>query len=241
MWLAKKGYFRKEYPFFFIILKKIKMKKTLIILSVFFTFFSCNRPFTDNYFVFLHPNPDRPIIPEDSVMSLQQGHINNIKRLYSEGKLTAAGPFAMGGGLFFLKASDINEAQDYLISDPAISAKRFNIEIHPFIFETGSICKLDSMNDMTTYQFLQFTSFDNKKISEKDKQLYLSGINLLKTKVIMEGFFTDVNVRLLIIDTTGIEAFNEKLRDLKSSFSSMFNIENKSLWIAKGTFCENKQ
>ncbi len=216
------------------------MKKTLVLFSLAYLLCSCNKPGTDNYFVFLHPIPDRPILSDDSVKSLQEGHIKNINRLYSEGKLTAAGPFDGGGGLFFLKALNLKQAHDYLNSDPAVRAKRFNIEIHPFIFETGSLCKLDSSYSMTSYHFIHFTSPKNEKLQEKEREIYKSGIELLDVKVIMEGYFTDTNSRLLIVDTTGTEFFNEKLIALGASFQKFYKIERKRLYIAKGTFCEDK-
>ena len=214
------------------------MKNKLFLLIFTCVLFACNRSRTD-YFVFLHPIPDRPVISDDSVKNLQEGHIKNINRLYSEGKLTAAGPFDGGGGLFFLRETDMDAAWKDLNTDPAVRAKRFNLEVHPLKFETGSICRLDSGFTMTTYHFVHFISPKNEKLTDKEKEIYKSGIELLEAKVLMEGYFTDTNSRILIVDTTGTEFFNEKLTALGASFQKFYKMERKRLYIPRGTFCED--
>ena len=219
---------------------KILMKK-LSFLALLVTFISCAGPETENFFVFLHAIPDRPVIPQDSIIKLQQGHIQNINRLYSEGKLTAAGPFDGGGGLFFLKAASLSEARENLNTDPAVRAKRFNIEVHPFLFETGSICKTDTAPRMVTYHFIYFKSITDNKLSEQDIKIFNAGIDLLESKIIMKGYFADSYSRILITDTTGTEFFNQKLKALEVSFKNFYTIEAKNLWIARGTFCEDSK
>ncbi|MBX2961191.1 MAG: hypothetical protein KF687_01690 [Cyclobacteriaceae bacterium] len=50
-------------------------------------------------FVFLNTRTDKAELPKEEVDKLMQGHMANITRLASEGKLIAAGPF--DGGVEF--------------------------------------------------------------------------------------------------------------------------------------------
>ncbi len=50
------------------------------------------------YFVFQNTNLERPVISEDSAAVLQSLHMDNIVKLYNEGKLNLAGPFMGGSG-----------------------------------------------------------------------------------------------------------------------------------------------
>jgi uncharacterized protein YciI len=67
------------------------------------------------------------------ILELQRGHLANIERLASEGKLVLAGPFEDAGdlrGLFVLAAETIEEARALCASDPAVQAGRLRPEIH---------------------------------------------------------------------------------------------------------------
>jgi uncharacterized protein len=66
---------------------------------------------------------------------LQEGHLNNINRLYNEGKIKVAGPFGDRGewlGIFIFDAETKEEVDGLLKTDPAISAGRLKYEIKPW-------------------------------------------------------------------------------------------------------------
>lgn len=86
------------------------------------------------YFVELIRNPDRPALPDDDVMKIQEGHIANINRLAEEGIILLAGPFGddKGGGIFIIKAESVEKVYEYLSTDPAIQNKRLNYEVRPW-------------------------------------------------------------------------------------------------------------
>jgi uncharacterized protein len=66
---------------------------------------------------------------------LQEGHMANIKKLYSEGKLKVAGPFGDDGnwrGIFIFDVASREEVEQLLNTDPAIAAGRLSYEIHPW-------------------------------------------------------------------------------------------------------------
>jgi uncharacterized protein YciI len=83
------------------------------------------------WFVLLKTGPNRT---QDSatVASIQREHLNNIDRLYSEGKIKVAGPFGEPGdwrGIFIFDAESKEEVEKLLQSDVAISSGRLGYEI----------------------------------------------------------------------------------------------------------------
>lgn len=87
-----------------------------------------------------------------TAVKLQEGHMANISKLYKEGKLKVAGPFADDGhwrGVFIFDVASKEEAELLLNGDPAIAAGRLSYEIHPWYtapvgsFATGKPVKTD--------------------------------------------------------------------------------------------------
>ncbi len=66
--------------------------------------------------------------------SLFHGHMNNIQRLATNGKLVVAGPFGKNNdnyrGLFILNTTSLDEAKALLETDPAIKAKLLEPELY---------------------------------------------------------------------------------------------------------------
>lgn len=87
------------------------------------------------YFVLLvtgegtEPNPEKRA-------ALFRGHLDNISRLSDEGKLVLAGPFGKNDlkyrGLFIINSKSIEEAEEMLMSDPAIAADLLRAQIVPW-------------------------------------------------------------------------------------------------------------
>jgi uncharacterized protein len=66
---------------------------------------------------------------------IQAEHMDNINRLYNEGKLKVAGPFGDNGewlGIFIFDSPTKKEVIDLLQSDPAIQAGRLTYDIRPW-------------------------------------------------------------------------------------------------------------
>jgi uncharacterized protein YciI len=65
--------------------------------------------------------------------SLFRGHMNNINRLVSSGKLIVAGPLSANEknyrGIFIFNVPTIEEARKLVAMDPAITAKIFDVEM----------------------------------------------------------------------------------------------------------------
>ena len=86
------------------------------------------------YFVMLTRGTNRT---HDSATAakIQAGHIDNINRLYNEGKIKVAGPFGDNGnwrGIFIFDCATQEEVESLLKTDPAISSGRLSYEVHPW-------------------------------------------------------------------------------------------------------------
>ena len=76
-----------------------------------------------------------------TVSKIQEGHLDNITRLFSEKKIVLAGPFLDNGtyrGIFIFDVATEEEVIQLLQTDPAIKAGRLGYEIHPW-YGPGSI------------------------------------------------------------------------------------------------------
>lgn len=70
-----------------------------------------------------------------TVAKIQRGHMDNINKLASEGKLILAGPFFDDTdvrGIFILTAKTMEEAEAWTQTDPAVKSGRLVMEIHPW-------------------------------------------------------------------------------------------------------------
>jgi len=86
------------------------------------------------FFVMLTRGPNRN---QDSLSAakIQEGHLNNIRRLASLGKILVAGPFGDDGdwlGIFIFDCKTKEEVAGYLKTDPAVDAGRLAYDIRPW-------------------------------------------------------------------------------------------------------------
>lgn len=86
------------------------------------------------FFVMLTKGPNRD---QDSAAAakIQEGHMNNIRRLADLGKILVAGPFGDDGdwlGIFIFDCKTKEEVISYLKTDPAVDAGRLNYDIRPW-------------------------------------------------------------------------------------------------------------
>ncbi len=208
---------------------RIKLIFLLLLLAV-NGFAQFNEP---AFFVFLNSNPDKEKLPDEKDQELQAAHLANIEHLYSIGMLTAAGPFEGGGGIFVLRAPDLDSAQNILSTDPAVKAQRFKLEIYPMDFIAGKNCPLDSVYEMKTYDFVRLKPrFANKKIPNNAKQIEEEH---QQDKLLLAFSMPPNNEQVLIMPDTNRQ---NTLRILTNYPDSDWEKHIKKLWIAEGTFCK---
>ncbi len=87
-----------------------------------------------------------PIRNQDSATAalLQKGHMENITRLYNEGKIDIAGPMMNDGdirGIFVFNVASYEEVLSLCNTDPAIKAGRLSVEILPWYAAKGSVLR----------------------------------------------------------------------------------------------------
>lgn len=192
-------------------------------------------PDSSYFFVFLNTNPDRPTISQDSAGVLQALHMENIGKLYGEGKLDLAGPFNGGGGVFVLKAPDSTAAWSYLEGDAAVQAGRFNIELIPFEVTAGGLCKIPADNEMVMYGFLRFREkLGGIAADNPDQRAALSSSG----ELLFSGSFSGTDAGIMVLRSN----VDSLLQSVAASHPGVSNghlaAEIRQLWVGQGIFCE---
>jgi uncharacterized protein YciI len=190
-------------------------------------------------FVFLNKKTDKKELPKEEVDKLMEGHMANINRLAQENKLVAAGPFDGGGGLFVFKSNSVDQVREWIGTDPAVKAERWNVEILPYEPLVGSICKVSEPYEMVKYNFIRFSKVDNMLEKNDPSLLKLHKsywVEYSKTNsLITFATFGDQAGEILVTAQQVDE--NVVLSD-PAVRSNQLKFESKVLWIAKGSFCE---
>ncbi|ELR71066.1 hypothetical protein C900_03196 [Fulvivirga imtechensis AK7] len=212
------------------------------LFSISLLLFSITAAAQEKYmFVFLNSKPDKEVLPKKQVDSLQAGHMANILRLAKEDKLIVAGPFEGGGGIFILNTQSAKEASEWINTDPAIRADRYNIEILPWNVRHGGACKVNEDAEFATYTFIRYNTFITKFNVQQAPELlrqhdaYLK--ELLQTgNVIVEGFFDNSDGGIMVMQGA-VE--DEVLTADPAVKDGIIKPDVKKIWVGKGSFCEN--
>lgn len=88
--------------------------------------------------------PNAPEFPKVELDKLGEGHMATIRRLADEGKLLKAGPFEdFSGrnvrGMFILKTDAVDQAREWVASDPLVKAGRLVPEFLKWHVQKGSL------------------------------------------------------------------------------------------------------
>jgi uncharacterized protein YciI len=88
--------------------------------------------------------PNAPERPKAELDQLQEGHMANMKRLADEGKLFKAGPTEdFSGrnirGIFILKTESVDQAREWVATDPSVKAGRLAPEFMKWYVQKGSL------------------------------------------------------------------------------------------------------
>lgn len=191
--------------------------------------------------VFLNKKTDAETLPKEQVDKIMEGHMANINRLAKEKKLLAAGPFDGGGGIFILNTTSREEAQTWLQGDPGIQAKRWNVELLPYIPRTGGICPVGEKYEMTQYTLIRYDVLVSKFTAQDFPQILKQHDDYLKTlagtgNVVTEAIFGQRDGGILVVKGS-LE--REVIEADPAVQQELLSVQVRNLWIAKGSFCEN--
>ncbi|MEN3370637.1 MAG: uncharacterized protein V7609_2780 [Verrucomicrobiota bacterium] len=99
----------------------------------------------DSFIVVLLVRPaNAPERPKAELEQLGEGHMANIRRLADEGKLLKAGPFEdFSGrnvrGMFILKTDSVDQAREWVATDPLVKVGRLAPEFLKWYVQKGSL------------------------------------------------------------------------------------------------------
>jgi uncharacterized protein YciI len=190
--------------------------------------------------VFLHKKNDAEKLSDEASNKIMEGHMANINRLAKEGKLVAAGPFEGGGGIFILNTTSIEEANGWLSSDPGVQAKRWDIELLPYIPKIGSVCKVNEPYEMTQYSFIRFDAIVSKFTAPTFPQIIKKHNDYIAElaatgNVVTSAVFSDTDGGVLIMRGDVTKDVFESDPGVQEG---LMELVIKKLYIAKGSFCE---
>jgi uncharacterized protein YciI len=201
------------------------------------TSFSQDKKYT---FVFLNKNPQAEKLAKEESDKIMQGHMANIEKLASEGKLLAAGPFEGGGGIFILNTTSIEEAKQWISTDPGIQAKRWNIEMFPYRPLIGSVCTLSPPYEMVMYSLFRFDAVMQKDNAGsygsimKEHKDYIKSLEAAGN-VITHGIFGEDDGGIVVMKG---DVQKEVFENDPAVEKGITTLHLKKLYIAKGAFCE---
>ncbi|MCF6361139.1 MAG: YciI family protein [Cyclobacteriaceae bacterium] len=196
----------------------------------------------DRVFVFLNKNPNKAVLPQDSVDALMEMHFKNMGDLGTQGKLINAGPFEGGGGLFVMNSPSVDTVKQWLQTDPAVRANRWSIEVYPFTTTVGGSCVVGAVYEMGMYSFVRYAPSNEianyksnvNEAKEVSMKQLIASLNE-KGDLIMAGYFGSNEGGVLVLKD---DSSLEKIKSSAAANTGAITFEFKELWIAKGSFCE---
>ncbi len=194
----------------------------------------------DYYFIFLNSNPDKKELSQEETDSIQSAHLDNISRLAQEGKLLVAGPFEGGGGVFILNTGEYNEAEEWILSDPAVRAGRFRIEIIPWKPVAAKPCLASADANMVKYSFVRYvphlTKFNIQQspLLFREHDTYMDRVRSAHD-VITYGVFVPHDGSVLIVKG---EPDKELIMKDPTVQEGMLYPDFRTVWLAEGSFCQ---
>ncbi|HTE31159.1 MAG TPA: YciI family protein [Chryseolinea sp.] len=213
--------------------------KSLLLTLLIFGGFEIQAQTKTFRFVFLHKKLDAAQLTKAESDKIMEGHMANINRLAKESKLVAAGPFEGGGGMFILNTTSVDEAKQWLSTDPGVQAHRWDIEILSYKPRIGSVCVVSEPYEMVMYQFIRFKPDISKATLNQDDSFQKHDVYLQELEkagnVVTEGIFGEHDGGILILRG---ELEKEIVEGDPAVQEGLLELDLKQLWIAKGSFCE---
>lgn len=216
----------------------MKISLLTVFLALFFSgIFAQQRTYT---IAFLNKKAEPEKVDAAMTQRLMEGHMANIRRLGEEGKLLAAGPFEGGGGLFIFNTTSPEEAEGWLNTDPAVQAKRWNIEVMPYTPRTGSVCPVSGDITMVPYTFVRFSAIVEKFTASTYPNLIRQHDAYVKktvdpSDIVTEAVFGPNEGGILILRS---ELPSDAFANDPGVQQGLIHVDVKKLYIAKTNFCE---
>ena len=137
--------------------------------------------------------------------------------------------------MFVFKATSREQVSAWIMTDPAVAAKRWNVEIFPYQPRTGSVCPVGEKYEMTNYFFVRYVPSGSP--SEKELAAHLSYLQASPGKVITEASLGDGAGAVAVFVEEPAEAL---INGDPLISSGKWKAAVKKLFIARGSFCEPK-
>jgi uncharacterized protein YciI len=215
--------------------------RLLLVIIILFLKISCAASQDKKYtLVFLNKNAEAEKIDKEKSDKIMEGHMANINRLASVGKILAAGPFEGGGGIFVLNTTSVDEATQWLSTDPGVVAHRWNIEMFSYQPLVGSICSVAEPYEMVHYTFCRFDAVVSKSTASTFPQIIKKHDAFIKAivrtgNVVTEGIFGENDGGIVVMKG---EVDNTVFESDPGVQEGLLEVTIKKLFIAKGSFCE---
>jgi uncharacterized protein YciI len=213
----------------------------LSVALLFFTLGAFSQEKKSYVFVFLNKKDNSNAdLDKAAVDKLMKGHMANMDRLAKEDKLVAAGPFEGGGGLFILNTTSMDQAKEWISTDPGIQAKRWDVEVYDYTPRVGGVCPVSEPYEMTNYSFIRFNAQVTKFTASTYPQIIRKHDEYLKQlvgtgNVITEAIFGPNDGGILIMKGDVQRSVFESDPGVQEG---LIDLTIKKLFIARGSFCE---
>ncbi len=197
---------------------------------------------SDNYmFVFVRINNSGNSFTEEEIQVMENEHLRHISRMSENGDLANAGPLEGGGEILILNTATVDEANELLKNDPVIKNNIYSVEVFSFKLEYGKVCEPVIPYEMKTYTLVRYRP-TNQIASYKANMDYRmqSGHKthidkLIKSgNVLIVGNFPGNDGGIIIYKK---DMLNKLVETDPSIENGYMNIQTKTVWLNKGSFC----
>jgi uncharacterized protein YciI len=190
--------------------------------------------------VFLNKKEASDKLSPEETKRIMDGHMANMGRLSKEGKLLAAGPFEGGGGIFIMSSASTAEVEEWISTDPGIQAKRWDVEILPYIPRHGGVCPVGEEYTMVHYSFVRFDAIVSKFTAGNQGNLMAQHNDYLKKviatgNVVTEAIFGESDGGIMILKG---DVDSDLVQGDPAVREGLIETQIKKLYIAQGSFCE---
>lgn len=193
------------------------------------------------FFVFLNPNPAKPLTSVRQENHSQTDHDQYVNKLISEKIVKADGKFNEGGGMMIIQAENIEKAKEIAQADPAVASGIFTAETLPLMVANNWVCGPKKPFETVTYQFVRLL-FNDDYFGDLDKmshenRIFMADLNNNNDFVMMQGNFSVYNEGVLILNVPTKEQAEKIIKKDPAVKKGQIKYRIRQLKIAKGTFC----